>query len=128
MVSSSSSSSSSSLLGTSATATKGFSKEFALANLPKSVIFASSGLGGVLGWCVVHPFNTVAVRMNLAAASGKTFSFGSMVKNQGLMSVYDGLSAGIARQVFYASSRFGLFETFRDMLHEYRGKTDFASR
>lgn len=96
--------------------------------LSKSVIFASSGLGGVLGWCVVHPFNTVAVRMNLAAASGKTFSFGTMVKNQGLMSVYDGLSAGIARQVFYASSRFGLFETFRDMLHEYRGKTDFASR
>ena len=44
------------------------------------------------------------------------------------MSVYDGLSAGLLRQVFYASSRFGLFETFRDRLHEYRGKTDFASR
>ena len=32
------------------------------------------------------------------------------------------------RQVFYATARFGLFETFRDMLHEYRGRTDFASR
>jgi solute carrier family 25 oxoglutarate transporter 11 len=66
--------------------------------------------------------------MNLASAAGETFSFGKMAKNQGLMSVYDGLSAGILRQVFYATSRFGLFETFRDMLHEYRGKTDFASR
>ena len=81
-----------------------------------------------MGWCVVHPFNTVAVRANLASASGKTFSLNKMVAEQGLMSVYDGLSAGLARQIFYATSRFGLFETFRDMLHEYRGKTDFASR
>ena len=51
-----------------------------------------------------------------------------MVKEQGLMSLYDGLGAGLWRQVFYASSRFGLFETFRDKLHEIRGKTDFASR
>jgi solute carrier family 25 oxoglutarate transporter 11 len=98
------------------------------ASLPKSVIFASSGLGGCLGWCVVHPFNTVAVRMNLASASGKTFNLQTMGKQLGWMSVYDGLSAGIARQMFYATARFGLFETFRDMLHEYRGHTDFASR
>jgi solute carrier family 25 oxoglutarate transporter 11 len=96
--------------------------------LPKSLIFASSGLGGMLGWTIVHPFNTVAVRSNLASASGQTFSLSEMGKKQGWMSVYDGLSAGVMRQVFYATSRFGLFETFRDMLHEYRGKTDFASR
>jgi solute carrier family 25 (mitochondrial oxoglutarate transporter), member 11 len=38
------------------------------------------------------------------------------------------LSAGVARQVFYATSRFGLFETGRDILHAYRGQTDFAAR
>ena len=59
---------------------------------------------------------------------GKVFSFSNMIKESGWMSLYDGLSAGVLRQVFYASSRFGLFETFRDMLHEYRGKTDFGSR
>ena len=96
--------------------------------VPQSVVFASSGLGGCAGWVVVHPFNTVAVRMNLASASGRTFNFKNMLAEQGWMSVYDGLSAGLARQVFYATARFGLFETFRDMLHEYRGKTDFASR
>mmetsp|Transcript_28439 Transcript_28439/g.32519 ORF Transcript_28439/g.32519 Transcript_28439/m.32519 type:complete len:307 (-) Transcript_28439:117-1037(-) len=96
--------------------------------IPKSIIFASSGLGGCLGWCIVHPFNTVAVRMNLAAMNKRTFSFQTMVKENGLMSVYDGLSAGVLRQVFYATSRFGLFETFRDYAHEIRGKTDFASR
>lgn len=96
--------------------------------LPKPLVFATSGLGGMLGWAIVHPFNTVAVRSNLASASGKSFSFSEMVAKQGWVSVYDGLSAGVMRQVFYATSRFGLFETFRDMLHEYRGKTDFASR
>lgn len=93
--------------------------------LSKTVVFATSGLGGMLGWAVVHPTNTLAVRMNLS--KGK-FSFAKMIQQSGWLSLYDGLYAGILRQVFYASSRFGLFETFRDMLHEYRGKTDFAAR
>jgi solute carrier family 25 oxoglutarate transporter 11 len=97
-------------------------------SLPKSVIFATSGVGGCLGWMIVHPFNTIAVRANLASAAGQTFSLKSMLKRDGFWSLYDGLSAGVARQVFYATARFGLFETFRDMLHEYRGKTDFAAR
>ena len=96
--------------------------------LSKTAIFVSSGMGGCLGWVIVHPFNTLAVRSNLASMQGKKFSIQGMVKQSGWMSVYDGLAAGIWRQVFYASSRFGLFETFRDKLHEVRGKTDFASR
>jgi solute carrier family 25 (mitochondrial oxoglutarate transporter), member 11 len=96
--------------------------------LPNSVIFATSGIGGCLGWVVVHPFNTLAVRSNLASASGQTFSLQKMLKQDGFRSLYDGLSAGVARQVFYATSRFGLFETGRDILHAYRGQTDFAAR
>ena len=100
----------------------------ASAPIPKPVIFATAGIGGCMGWAVVHPFNTAAVRANLASASGQTLSISKMIKRDGFKSLYDGLSAGVARQVFYATSRFGLFETFRDILHEYRGKTDFASR
>jgi solute carrier family 25 oxoglutarate transporter 11 len=96
--------------------------------LPKWSIFVSSGIGGCLGWAVVHPANTIAVRMNLASMQGKQFSLKAMIKDYGILSVYDGLTAGVLRQVFYATSRFGLFETFRDTLHEIRGKTDFASR
>ena len=100
----------------------------AVKDLPKSMIFISSGLGGIFGWCVIHPFNTIAVRSNLASAHGQTFSLKVMLQQQGFWSLYDGLSAGIMRQVFYATARFGLFEIFRDKLHEYRGQTDFASR
>lgn len=59
---------------------------------------------------------------------GKQFHFGTMIKESGWMGLYDGLGAGIWRQVFYATTRFGLFETLRDKLHEIRGHTDFASR
>lgn len=98
------------------------------AQLPKSVVFATSGLGGMLGWAVIHPANTLTVRMSLAALSGKPFSFRQMIADSGWMGLYDGLAAGVLRQVVYATARFGLFETFRDKLHDYRGKTDFASR
>lgn len=64
----------------------------------------------------------------MASMQGKKFSFNAMVKESGMMSLYDGLSAGLGRQAVYASARFGLFETFRDKLHAIRGKTDFASR
>ena len=77
---------------------------------------------------VIHPFNTIAVRANLASASGQTFSLSKMIQKDGVMSLYAGLSAGVARQVVYATTRFGLFEIGRDLLHSYRGKTDFAAR
>ena len=66
--------------------------------------------------------------MNLAAMQGKSLSFTNMIRQNGVLSLYDGLPTGILRQVFYATSRLGLFETCRDKLHEIRGKTDFAGR
>lgn len=51
-----------------------------------------------------------------------------MIQESGWMGLYDGLGAGIWRQIFYATTRFGLFETLRDKLHEIRGTTDFSSR
>lgn len=43
------------------------------------------------------------------------------------MSLYNGLSAGLLKQLFYATSRFGLFEVFRDELAKHR-PTDMLSR
>lgn len=94
--------------------------------LSKPIVFASSGLGGMLGWAMIHPFNTIAVRMSLTPPD-QTFSFAKMPG--GIRGLYDGLSAGVMRQVFYATSRFGLFETFRDEVARMRGGVvDFPSR
>ena len=102
--------------------------------LSTGVIFGTSGLGGIAGWMCVHPFNTLAVRMNLAsmgANAGPQLSFAQfsskLIKTEGFASLYNGLGAGCLRQVFYATSRYGLFEKFRDVCAQYR-KTDFAQR
>eukprot|EP00913_Durusdinium_trenchii_P013909 g13058.t1 len=56
------------------------------------------------------------------------FSFAAQtVKSTGIMGLYDGLGAGIWRQIFYASSRYGLFQVFRDTLAKHR-EVDFVSR
>jgi len=87
----------------------------------RTVNFVTAGLGGIGGWWCVHPFNTLAVRMNL---NGKGQAFPAFVKNEvktkGFKSLYDGISAGTVRQIFYATSRFGLFEVFRDEMSKYR--------
>lgn len=101
--------------------------------LSKPIIFATSGMGGVMGWCIVHPFNTLAVRINLASmnpgAAPKPFvAYASeLIATEGVSSLYAGLGAGCLRQIFYATSRYGLFETFRDAAAKYR-ETDFAQR
>ena len=97
------------------------------------VNFATSGLGGMMGWVVIHPVNTLAVRMNLANASGNAGNLtvlayvNQVVKSGGLWSLYDGLPAGLMKQVFYSTSRFGLFEVMRDEAAKYR-PTDIWSR
>ena len=103
-------------------------------HLPTSVKFGTAGLGGILGWIIVHPFNTFAVRMSLASVqpgyqpmSFMRFSM-KTVAEKGVWSAYEGLAAGCTRQIFYATSRFGLFEVFRDKLHDLRGSTGPAER
>lgn len=49
------------------------------------------------------------------------------IREQGAMSLYSGLSAGLLRQIFYTTSRLGLFEVFRDEMAKYR-PTDIWSR
>lgn len=101
--------------------------------LPGWVAFTTSGIGGIAGWIVIHPVNTLGVRMNLAAMQnpGVNLSvpsfFSKTVKESGAMSLYNGIGAGILRQIFYASSRYGLFQIFRDNLAKYR-EVDFVSR
>eukprot|EP00606_Chrysophyceae_sp_TOSAG23-5_P000513 GSChrysophyteH2.ASY1.ANO1.1538.1 assembled CDS len=105
--------------------------------LSTAMNFATAGFGGVVGWCIVHPFNTVAVRMSLASMSSESVGkpalsfpkfFANTVKENGFGTLYQGLSAGVLRQVFYASSRFGLFEVMRDEYAKARGTVDLAGR
>ncbi|KAJ3615552.1 hypothetical protein Zmor_016332 [Zophobas morio] len=79
---------------------------------PTSVSFFTAGLGGVVEG---------GPRPNLERFTS------SIIKEEGIFSLYSGLTAGITRQIFYATSRFGLYEVFRDALSRYRD-IDFVSR
>lgn len=98
-----------------------------------SLSFVTAGLGGCIGWVVVHPFNTLAIRINLASSSPGSarvsfFKYTSQaIKSEGILNLYSGLGAGLSRQIVYATSRLGLYESFRDEAAKYR-ETDFASR
>jgi solute carrier family 25 (mitochondrial oxoglutarate transporter), member 11 len=97
--------------------------------------FASAGTAGAFAWCIVHPFNTASIRMNLASGSAKPgvkppsfFPFlGKMLKEKGIASLYDGLGAGVLRQLVYATARIGLFDVFRDEIAKHR-EIDFGAR
>lgn len=101
--------------------------------LPGWVAFSTSGAGGVFGWIFIHPVNTIGVRMNLASIQnpGTQLSFPSFaakaIKNDGVGGLYNGIGAGILRQIFYASSRYGLFQILRDNIAKHR-EVDFFSR
>ncbi|KAJ1486567.1 mitochondrial carrier domain-containing protein [Baffinella frigidus] len=94
--------------------------------MPTAVNFAVGGLGGLIGWAVVHPFNTVGVRMSLATATGNTTGLGfvpffrEIVRQEGALALYNGLSAGFTRQLFYCTARLGLYDVMRDQVQTYR--------
>eukprot|EP01063_Lacrimia_lanifica_P020718 TRINITY_DN28010_c0_g1_i1.p1 TRINITY_DN28010_c0_g1~~TRINITY_DN28010_c0_g1_i1.p1 ORF type:complete len:327 (+),score=125.33 TRINITY_DN28010_c0_g1_i1:46-981(+) len=97
--------------------------------LSPAVSFGTAGSGGVLAWVLVHPFNTLAVRMSLAGKGGggdvSLVQFTRrVVKAEGFGALYKGLSAGVARQIFYSTSRFGLYEMYRDWIQNARGTKD----
>ena len=102
---------------------------------PMAVNFATAGLGGSLAWVVAHPLNTLSVRMNLASLGAQSqrqgfFAFSrQLVAREGVLSLYSGLSAGLTRQLFYATSRLGLYDFFRERVAARRGGSiDFGTR
>merc|ERR1712060_655044 len=75
----------------------------------------TGALAGMVATTCTLPLDTLKVRVQVAAASGKSvspFTVGSQtVKTEGALVFYKGLSAGLMRQVIYTGGRFGLFDT-----------------
>mmetsp|Transcript_32335 Transcript_32335/g.50572 ORF Transcript_32335/g.50572 Transcript_32335/m.50572 type:complete len:306 (-) Transcript_32335:59-976(-) len=82
--------------------------------------FPVATLGGAVAWTVVHPMDMVKVRMQMRMEqkldAGLMTSLKSIVGERGLLGVYDGLSAGISRQMVYTTARLGCYDMFRDAI------------
>jgi len=80
--------------------------------------FVTGSMSGMLATCCIQPMDMIKVRIQLGAAEGgatSPFTIASqMVKNEGFLSLYSGLSAGLTRQVVYTGARLGLFDIFTE--------------
>ncbi|GFG31791.1 hypothetical protein Cfor_04228 [Coptotermes formosanus] len=91
--------------------------------IPNSIKFLFGGLSGMGATCVVQPLDLVKNRMQLSGEGGKAREYKTsfhaiqgIIKNEGVLAMYTGLSAGLLRQATYTTTRLGiytwLFETF----------------
>ncbi|GMH51922.1 hypothetical protein TL16_g01116, partial [Triparma laevis f. inornata] len=85
--------------------------------------FVCGGTAAIMASCVIHPIDLAKVRMQIYGQlnPGKAVPafptiIGSMVKNDGVASIYKGLDAAIGRQMVYGTARIGLHRTLSDYL------------
>jgi len=80
--------------------------------------FLTGSMSGIVATCCVQPIDMVKVRIQLNAGSGGSTSpvtvASSLIKQDGFLSLYRGLSAGLLRQVVYTGARLGLFDSFME--------------
>lgn len=88
--------------------------------------FACGGSAATFASCVIHPMDLAKVRMQLYGqlnpgkpVPGFSSILSTMVKRDGIFSVYKGVDAAIGRQLVYGTARIGLHRTFSDALVQY---------
>lgn len=60
--------------------------------------------------CFVQPLDLIKNRMQLTSSRTSTLSIiSSIVKNEGFLAFYSGLSAGLLRQGTYTTTRLGIY-------------------
>ncbi|CRH03704.1 dicarboxylate/tricarboxylate carrier, putative [Plasmodium relictum] len=83
--------------------------------------FMVGGVSGMFATFCIQPLDMIKVRIQLNAegknANRNPFIVAKdIIKNEGMLSLYKGLDAGLTRQIVYTTARLGLFRTFSDMV------------
>lgn len=87
--------------------------------------FVSGGVAACFASTAIHPIDLIKVRLQLqatvvdsAAPRGFFPIAKTMLQNEGVASLYSGLSAALLRQAIYGTARIGLHRSFSDKLVE----------
>ncbi|TMS34195.1 hypothetical protein L596_001834 [Steinernema carpocapsae] len=92
------------------------------AKIPNHVKFAFGGIAGMGATLFVQPLDLVKNRMQLSGTMGKReyrssfHCLSTIIKNEGFLAVYNGLSAGLARQASYTTTRLGMYTWLFEMM------------
>lgn len=66
--------------------------------------------------CIVHPMDVVKNRLQMSKERLTIKdAVNSIIKNEGFLKIYAGLSAGLVRQASYTTVRLGLYNKLQDM-------------
>ncbi|XP_024872812.1 mitochondrial 2-oxoglutarate/malate carrier protein-like [Temnothorax curvispinosus] len=78
--------------------------------VPNGVKFLIGGTSGMAATCFVQPLDLIKNRMQLSGTKTSTLSVTSgILKNEGVLALYSGLSAGLMRQATYTTTRLGIY-------------------
>lgn len=94
----------------------------------------AAGMGGCIAEMATIPLDTAKVRLQLQGESGGTMRYRGLlgtittiVRQEGPKALYSGISAGLQRQMAFASVRVGLYDNvkgfYNKLLKDYFGKT-----
>ncbi|XP_074654086.1 mitochondrial 2-oxoglutarate/malate carrier protein-like [Tubulanus polymorphus] len=101
----------------------------------KSIKFLFGGTAGCLATMFVQPLDLVKNRMQLSGEGGKLkehktsfHAIRSILKQEGIIKMYTGLSAGLLRQATYTTSRLGIYTTLFEMFSENGKPPNFFAK
>lgn len=78
---------------------------------------------------VTHPLDLLKVALQTQQTKMNVVSFtGHLIRDQGVLTLYNGLSASLMRQLTYSMARFGLYEVGKDHINTdtFVGKVTLA--
>ncbi|VDD86298.1 unnamed protein product [Enterobius vermicularis] len=103
-----------------------------VARIPNAVKFTFGGLAGMSATCFVQPLDLVKNRMQMSGIGGKKeyrssfHALRSIVAKEGVLAVYNGLSAGLLRQATYTTTRLGVYTWLFEKFCSQQQSTTFA--
>ncbi|KAL5103646.1 Mitochondrial 2-oxoglutarate/malate carrier protein [Taenia crassiceps] len=85
-------------------------------SIPKYMKFVLGGSAGMMATCVVQPLDLVKTRLQVSGEGGAAKLYNStfhairtIVRQEGVLKLYSGLSAALLRQATYTTARLGIY-------------------
>lgn len=87
--------------------------------------FLTGSFAGCCATSAIQPMDMVKVRVQVGASAGQATGpitiASEILRNEGALAFYSGISASFTRQLVYTGARLGLFDVFSDMAKERNG-------
>ena len=96
---------------------------------PKPINFMFGGLAGMGATMVVQPLDLLKNRLQMAGEGGGVKMYNNsfdaalkIMRTEGVLKMWNGISAGLLRQATYTTTRLGIFSTMQDWYIDRKGR------